>query len=89
MKKVRERRSVDICLDRMSTYQVDIMKHYLDCNFEKLAQIISYHYNITEKNNSEESRMLNDINIYEILFECYTYYNAFDVMCEVEIINFL
>ena len=89
MKKARERRSVGVCLDRMLGYEVDIMKYYLDCNFEKLTQMIFNHYNITEKTIAEESRMLNDINIYEIVFECYTHYNAFGELCEIEIINFL
>lgn len=89
MKKVREQRNFEICIDNMRGFEIEILKYYLNHDLCSLSFNIERYYNLTLLTNSEKTKIDNDTKIFEMVFECYAYYNVFDELCEIEIIKFL
>ena len=89
MKKVREQRNFEICIDNMRGFEIEIFKYYLNRDLCSLSFNIERHYNLTLLTKSKKTQIDNVTKIFEIVFECYTYYNNFNELCEIEIIKFV
>ena len=89
MEKVREQRNFEICADVIKPFEMEILTHYLNHDLTNLCYNIECRYNLTTLTESEKSHMKIDTKIIELVFECYSYYNRFGELSEIEIIKFL
>lgn len=89
MEKVREQRNFEICVDAMKPFEMEILTHYLNHDLTNLCDNIESRYNLTTLTESEKTCMMIDTKIIELVFECYSYYNRFRELGEIEIIKIL
>lgn len=89
MKKVREVRNYELCLDTLLPRDINILRHYVNRNFKDLKNEVESHYTIVELTDEKQSIIHDEINVFEIVFICDVYYNKFNDICEIEIIAFL
>lgn len=89
MKKVKEQRCLEIYIGNMREYEIEIIKYYVNKDFISLSFNIERHYNLTLLTNTKKTLVDKDTRIFEIVFECYTYYNRLDELCEIEILKIL
>mgnify|MGYP000894633929 CR=1 FL=1 len=68
---------------------VDVIKHYVNKNFVDLKSVIESQYRLSVPTDTKTT-FVNDItNILEIVFKCDVYYNDYNEVCKITIIDFL
>lgn len=89
MKKVKELRSIGICLESLRKWEIDIIANYINNDFSQLKEDIELRFDFSETTTQEKTQIDKDINVLDIVFKCVSYYNKLDELCEVDIIEFL